>query len=108
MIIEIRDIFGRRLFKLNALQLKLFTLELRAARRRKPAKGLKARIAPDCQIIVRHSGKKPQVYQLHQRSLLREMKTDRVWPFYFGFLLLQWIDAVLPPRPKVPSRPVPP
>jgi hypothetical protein len=108
MIIEIRDIFGRPLFKLNALQLKLFMSEFRAARRRTPAKGLKARIAPDCQILIRRSGKKPQLYQVHQRHLLREMKTDRVWPFYFGFLLLQWIDAVLPPRPKVPAGPIPP
>jgi hypothetical protein len=108
MTIEIRDIFGRRLFELNAVQLRLFTPEFAAARRRKPAKGLKARIAPDCQIIIRKPGKKPQTYRLHQRCLLLEEKTNRVWPFYFGFLLLQWVDAILPARRKVPSRPVPP
>ena len=108
MSVEIRDIFGRSLFKLNALQLRLFTPEFIAARRRKPARRLRARIAPDCLIIVRGKGGRTRTYRLHHRSLLVDDKTNKVWPFYFGFLLLQWVNTVLPPRRKVPARPIPP
>ncbi len=108
MIIDIHAPFGPAVLRLTPNQVKLFNSEFVAARRRSTRIGAPLRAAPDCDIVVRRKGGPRQLYRLYYKSSLLEVKSNRRWPFYFGMLLLEWMDAALPPLPQVPARPVPP
>jgi len=107
MTVKISDPLGRPLLRLNRDQKRLFESELKAALRRKPKKGTPRRVRYDCIITVKHPGRPAKIYRLYARAALVDMKTQKAWPFFFGMLILEWIEAALPPFPQVKARPVP-
>jgi hypothetical protein len=88
-----RELTSNRTLFLDDAQRRLFQTELTAVRRRRPGRAVRARIVPDCEIVVRR-GSQTTTYDLYSRVVLRERGTSRIWQFYFGMLLLEWLDAV--------------
>jgi hypothetical protein len=91
--VTIQDFTRKKRLRLNAVQRRLFEAEL--ARVRKyfpPGKGVPSRMAPDCTITVKRGAKK-SYYALFGRAILIEAKSKKQWQFYFGLLLLEWLNT---------------
>jgi hypothetical protein len=80
---------GKRI-RLDQARTLLFRRELARVKRGPSAVGVPPGIAPDCTIRVRE-GKRERVYKIYGRAVIRDVKTDRTWQFYFGLMLLEWL-----------------
>jgi hypothetical protein len=101
---------GDQRLTLNVRQARQFMREFTAVtRRRASRKGLPRDIplGYDLAIEFHVRRKVSKRYRLYARAVLFEERTGRIWNFYFGLLLWEWMRVAFPGR-KVPSIPVPP
>lgn len=72
----------------------LFVRELNFTKRhRRASTGSPPRVATDCRVIVENAGRRTE-YELYGRTILMQVTTKRSWQFYFGLLLLEWLDTL--------------
>jgi len=94
--------------RLQPWQVKLFLSELAFTRKRRATKGMTVLSEPACLITVSGSGGRKQLYQLYDRTVLFEPKSNQARPFYFGIMLMEWLLAAQPRLPpQKPFNPVP-
>jgi hypothetical protein len=94
MNVHVKEYGTGRNIQLTAEQAGLFLRELAQAKKHLPSgkKGL-VEVAPDCLITVQGGAHKGE-YELYARAVLRERKTGKIWQFYFGLLILEWLYPV--------------
>ena len=100
MRVRLLDPAGTKL-SLDADQVKLFRRESVKARRERPKKGVARGVAPDCEIRVTDRGR-TRTFELYGQSVLHDPAQNLTWQFYFGFVLLGWLEAA-----RVPAAPPP-
>jgi hypothetical protein len=90
---------------LTSVQTRLFLNELARVRGRWPCSFIKERLAemfagsqslgprlaPDCRVVVADGGTTDE-YELFSESVLRRVGNRSSLQFYFGLLLLRWLD----------------
>ena len=78
---------------LDADQTRLFLQEFTRVRRFwAPDRDLNALIAPDCTIEVDDNGR-TRKYEIQSRAVLVDRGRKRKYQFYFGLLLLEWLQS---------------
>jgi hypothetical protein len=79
--------------RLTPSQVRAFELEFRRVRRAasRRAWGVPHLVAPDCVVTVTRDGRRRR-YLLCARTILVDERTRRKWQFYFGLLLLEWLN----------------
>jgi hypothetical protein len=92
MKVRIEDPGTGRGLDLEPWQIALFRPEFVRVRKEPFEKGVPERLEPDCRIHVTDGGKTRE-YELYGQAVLRDAKNDRTWQFYFGFVLLRWLES---------------
>ena len=83
---------------LDPVREQMFLDELRSVRRRKHGPAAPGGIGADCEIEVR-TGRRTRRYALYGRSVIEDTDRGRTWQFYFGLLLVEWLQLAAPPTP---------
>jgi hypothetical protein len=98
---------GIERLRLNPKQTRQFLREFNAVRRRRPTRGLpkKFDMGADCYITIRSRKAREQKYRIYGRAVLFEERTGRIWQFYFGLMIAEWLQLAFP-GPKAPFNPV--
>jgi hypothetical protein len=94
MRVIVREVGGIRTFELKGNRLKAFEHEFKRVMKFPGKKGEPSgETAPDCTVEVRE-GKKKYIYALYSRAILFEAKQRKLWQFYFGLLIVEWLWKV--------------
>lgn len=100
MIVSVSDDAGRRL-ELSAQQIALFQPELARILALPGEPRAKDKVGPDCAIAVTDDSGTTSHYQILGGIVLLSTADQLTRPFYFGLLLLAWLELV-PGRATVP------
>ncbi len=82
---------GRKI-TLTGVREHMFKRELAACMRRRHTKGTHSDAARDCLITFREKGVRKR-YGIYGRAVAMDEKTRKAWQFYFGLLLLEWLQS---------------
>jgi hypothetical protein len=81
---------GRK-YKITGAREHMFRRELAACIRRRHTKGTHSDSARDCLVTFREKGVRRR-YGIYGRSVVMDERTGNAWQFYFGLLLLEWLQ----------------
>lgn len=56
-----------------------------------PAKGVAPGVAADCRITIKARDWE-HIYDVYSGSILHDPATDDAWQFYFGSVIVDWLD----------------
>ncbi len=91
--VVVKEYRGPKRLTLTKERTREFDQELRRVKRASPrGKARPYGIAPDCEVMVTSATGKKTVYQLYGRSVLIDKRSGASWQFYFGLLLLKWLQ----------------
>jgi hypothetical protein len=108
MTVVVQDTTTRFRMKLAPGQEKLFLDELNSTQKRNAGK-LEVTSEPRYVIEARLSSGRKAVYHLFDRTVVMDARTGKVWPFYFGLLLSEWLNDAQPrPTSSAPFDPAVP
>jgi hypothetical protein len=100
MIVSVSDDAGRRL-NLSPQQIALFQPELSRVLALPGEPREKDKVGPDCALAVTDDAGATSQYQILGGIVLLSAADQLTRPFYFGLLVLQWLELV-PGRATVP------
>jgi hypothetical protein len=104
MKVSISDDAGRTL-ALSKQQVALFEAELTRILTVAPATYPENKVAADCDISVDNEHGTVTKYQIFGNTVLVETQTRHARQFYFGLLIMRWLDMV-PGHVSVPLLPL--
>lgn len=109
MTVIVEDTSTHYRLRLAPWQLKLLQDELRDTRKRKAQSKLGVTSEPRCIITTTLPSGRKRVYHLFDRMVLMDVGARKVWPFYFGLQLSEWLREAQPrPSRVVPFNPAVP
>ena len=89
--VELESVAAGRTYQLDPYQVSEFEDEFRRVTFFPPGKGLYQAVAPDCLIRVRTSRGNFE-YEIYGQTVLYDPAHDDSWQFYFGLVLLDWLN----------------
>jgi len=93
MKVSISDDAGRTL-ALSPQQVALFEAELTRVLTMQSTPYLQNKVAADCNISVDNEHGTVTHYQIFGDTVLVETQTRKAWQFYFGLLIMRWLEMV--------------